>query len=179
MQERSSVPKNSAIKALAVLAILLPGCAVQYPQNAEEFRKAVPGAFMAKLQTFETNRAFRDVARTFQARAPECLNVSVRTVSQTGTSYQSYLTIYKPTVVVNERKAELHVQRHYQGGGIIVPGKEPPGGLYMLVADATPVDRSRTRIDIYAPTHGADTLIRAVTGWATGQNLGCPDLTKN
>jgi len=178
MCEQTSVPKNSAIKALAVLAVLLSGCAVQYPQNAEEFRRAVPGAFMAKVQTFEVDRAFRDVARTFQAKAPECLSVSVRTVSQTGTSYQNFLTIYKPTVVVSESKAELHVQRHYQGGGIIVPGKEPPGGLYMLVADATPLDRRRTRIDIYAPTHGADTLIRAITGWATGKNLGCPDMTK-
>ena len=177
MNRQGCALKNRAIKA--GLAVLLSGCAMHYPQTAEEFRQAAPGAFMAKVQTFEANRPFRDVARTFKAKAPECLSVSVRTVSQTGTSYQNYLTTYKPTVLVTERKAELHVQRHYQGGGIIVPGKEPPGGLYMLVADATPLDKGRTRIDIYGPSRGADTLIRAVTGWATGQNLGCPDMTKN
>ena len=50
------------------------------------------------------------------------------------------------TQVDSDVSAELHLQRHYQGGGIIIPGKEPEGGLYMLVADATPIDRNRTRI---------------------------------
>jgi len=164
--------------ACGALCILLGGCAQNYPQNAQEFRQAVPGAFMAKVQTFETKRPLRDVAKTFQARAPECLNVSVRTVSQSSTSYQNILTVYKATVVNNPRKAELHLQREFKSG-VLVPGKVPPGGLYMLVADATPIDTARTRIDIYGPSMGADTLIRAVTGWATGENLGCPDMTKS
>lgn len=167
--------RSAAILAAAALA----GCAVNFPQNAQEFREQVPGAAFGQKQTFEAKRSFREVARTFQAKAPECLSVSVRTVSQTATSYQNILTTYKPTVRVSGRKAEIHVQRHYQGGGVIIPGKEPEGGLYVLVADATPIDRSRTRIDIYAPTRGADAMIRAITGWATGENVGCPDMTKN
>ena len=47
------------------------------------------------------------------------------------------------------------------------------------VADAVPVDGTRTRIDVYAPTIGSDPLNRAITGWATGENVGCPDMTKN
>jgi hypothetical protein len=47
-----------------------------------------------------------------------------------------------------------------------------------VVADATPIDKSRTRIDIYGPSVGTDTLVRAINGWATGENLGCPDMTK-
>jgi len=159
--------------------VLLAGCAVNFPQNAQEFREQIPGATFGQKKTFEAGRPFRDVAKTFQAKAPECLNVSVRTVSQTATSYQNILAIYKPTVRVGAQKAEIHVQRHYQGGGVIIPGKEPEGGLYLLVADATPVERNRTRIDIYAPTRGADAMIRAITGWATGENVGCPDMTKN
>jgi len=165
--------------AMLGAAALLAGCAVNFPQNAQEFRDQVPGATFGQKQTFEAKRPFREVAKTFQAKAPECLSVSVRTVSRTSTSYQNVLTTYKPTVRVSGQKAELHVQRHYQGGGVIIPGKEPEGGLYMLVADATPIDRNRTRIDIYAPTRGADTLIRAITGWASGENVGCPDMTKN
>jgi hypothetical protein len=161
-----------------VSCVVLAGCAQNYPQNAQEFREAVPGAFMAKVQTFEAKRPLRDVAKSFQARAPECLNVSVRSVSQSSTSYQNILTIYKATVVSNPQKAELHLQRDFKSG-VLVPGKVPAGGLYMLVADATPIDKSRTRIDIYGPSAGADTLIRAVTGWATGENLGCPDMTKS
>lgn len=167
--------RSAAMLAAAALA----GCAVNFPQNAQEFREQVPGAAFGQKQTFEAKRSFREVARTFQAKAPECLSVSVRTVSQTATSYQNILTTYKPTVRVSGQKAEIHVQRHYQGGGVIIPGKEPEGGLYVLVADAMPIDRSRTRIDIYAPTRGADAMIRAITGWATGENVGCPDMTKN
>jgi hypothetical protein len=162
-----------------VACVLAAGCAVNFPQTAQEFREQMPGATFGQKKTFEAKRSFRDVAKTFQAKAPECLSVSVRTVSQTSTSYQNILTTYKPTVLVNAAKAEIHVQRHYQGGGVIIPGKEPEGGLYVLVADATPIDRGRTRIDIYGPTRGADAMIRAISGWATGENVGCPDMTKN
>ncbi len=164
---------------LLALAVLVGGCAVNFPQTAQEFREQVPGATFGQKKSFEAKRSFREVARTFQAKAPECLSVSVRTVSRTSTSYQNVLETYKPTVLVSREKAEIHVQRHYQGGGVIIPGKEPEGGLYVLVADATPIDRSRTRIDIYAPTRGADAMIRAINGWATGENVGCPDMTKN
>ncbi len=163
-------------KALAPGMAFLAACAT-HPQNAEEFRQYVPSATFGKVQSFEANRPFRDIAKTFQAKAPECLNVSVRTIETSSTSNTNILTTYKPTVVVSEKRAELHVQRSLKGN-VIVPGKPPEGGDYFLVADATPLERSRTRIDIYAPSIGANTLIRAVTGWATGENVGCPDLTK-
>ena len=162
--------------AFTAFGLLLAGCANQ-PQTAQEFREAIPGAFMGKVQTFEAKRPLRDVAKTFQARAPDCLNVSVRSVSQSSTSYQNILTVYKATVVSNPQKAELHLQRDFKSG-VLVPGKVPPGGLYMLVADATPIERNRTRIDIYGPSRGADTLIGAINGWASGKNLGCPDMTQ-
>jgi hypothetical protein len=162
---------------LAASALLLAACAVQHPQNAEEFRQYVPTSSFAKVQSFEAHRPLREVAKTFQAKAPECLDVAVRTVETSSTSNINVLTTYKPTVVVTERKAELHVQRSFKGN-VIVPGKVPEGGDYFVVADATPLDRNRTRIDIYAPTMGSSTIIRAITGWATGENVGCPDMTK-
>jgi hypothetical protein len=164
-------------RIVLILAAALAGCGGM-PQNADEFRRAVPGAFLMGVQSFEVNRSVRDVGRTFQARAPQCLNVSVRTVSQTSTSYQNIVAAYKPTVVVTDAKAELHVQRKYVQG-VITPGKEPEGGHYMLVADATPIDRGRSKIDIYGPTRGADAMIKAITAWANGTSTGCPDLTKN
>ena len=164
-------------KFTAPAAALLAACAV-HPQNAEEFRQYVPTATFGKVQTFEAKRPFRDVAKTFQAKAPECLNVAVRTVETSSTSSINVLTTYKPTVVVNEKRAELHVQRTLKGN-VIVPGKPPAGGDYFIVADATPLDRTRTRIDIYSPSIGATTIVRAITGWATGENVGCPDMTKN
>jgi hypothetical protein len=162
---------------MAIAMLLVSGCA-QNPQSADEFRQYVPGAMMGSVKTFEANRPYREVARTFQAKAPECLNVSVRLTERSSTSSTNILTTYKPTVLVGENRAELHVQRHMQGN-VIVPGKEPEGGHYMLVADAVPLDRNRTKVTIYGPSRGADTLMRAVAGWATGENVGCPDMTKN
>jgi len=164
------------IHAVVLLSLMLGAC-VQMPQTAEEFRKAVPGAMMAKTETYEVNRAMKDVAATFRRKAPECLNISVRTVSQTAGSYQNILTEYKPTVVVNAERAELHVQQLHKTG-VLYPSKPPEGGIYLLVADAYPLPGNRTRIQLYGPSKGYDVLYRAIRGWATGDNLGCPDMTK-
>jgi len=72
----------------------------------------------------------------------------------------------------------LHVQRHYGTTSGTTAGKEPPGGYYTFVADATPLGSTTTRVDFYGHSMSGDVLPKAVTGWATGQNLGCPDLTK-
>ena len=164
-------------RTLAAVTVLLCGCVTQHPQNAEDFRKAVPGAFMAKVDTFEVNRPLREIGAAFRARAPECLNMRVTTTSQTPGSYQVIVSVYKPTVVVTDQRAELHIQRHHEKGVLAVT-KEPDGGYYLLVADAYPVDAKRSRIEIFGPSKGYEVLTQAIMGWATGKNLGCPDLTK-
>jgi len=166
--------KQTVLLALALLA----GCATQQPQNAEEFRKVAPGAFLMGSETFEVNRPLKDVAATWQRRAPECLNVSIRTTSQTSTSYQVITSIYKPTVVVGKERAELHVQREFKGSGVITVGNPPPGGPFIIVADAYPLAGNRTKIQMIAPTKGQDVVIRAIKSWASGESQGCPDLTK-
>lgn len=169
--------KQPVVKILALSTVLLSGCATHHPQSAEEFRQAVPRAYLAKTETFEVNRPLRDVAQTFQEKALECLNVTTKTTSQTNTSYQVIVTAYKPTVVVTEERAELHVQQHHKAGVLKVT-EEPEGGYYLLVTDAYPVDKNRTRVQLFGPSLGYDVLIRAVKGWASGENLGCPDMTK-
>jgi hypothetical protein len=166
--------KHTALAAFALLA----GCATQQPQNAEEFRQKAPGAFLMGSETWEVNRPLRDVAATWQRRAPECLAASVRTTSQTSTSYQVINTTYKPTVVVGKDRAELHVQREFKGSGVITVGNPPPGGPYIIVADAYPLSGNRTKIQMLAPTKGQDVVIRAIKAWASGESQGCPDLTK-
>jgi hypothetical protein len=160
----------------ALGAALLTGC-VSHPQTAEEFRRAVPGALTAKTEMFEVNRSFRDVAATFRKKGPECLEVTVKTTSRTTTSHQVIVTEYKPTVVVTKERAELHVQQHHKAG-VVKASKEPAGGYYVLVADAYPVTQNRTKVHMFVPSMGHGVLIRAVRGWATGENLGCPDMTK-
>lgn len=168
--------RNPIVSAVAV-AVLAAGCVTQQPQTAEEFRQAVPGATFATTETFEVNRAFRDVARTFRRKAPQCLHVTVRTTSRTATSYQVLVAQYKPTVVVTAKRAELHLQRHYAQGVMNVT-KEPEGGYYLLVADAYPAGGHKTRIQIFRPSIGFVPLIQAIKNWASGKNLGCPDMTK-
>ena len=162
------------IGALSLLA--LSGC-VSHPQTAEEFRKAVPGAFSATVETFEVDRPFNQVANTFQKMGPNCLSKTIKTTSQTNMSYQVIVTTYKPTVLVTANKAELHVQQHHEQGVVNV-STEPDGGYYLLVADARPINKSKTRVDLYRPSMGFGVLIQAVKNWATGENVGCPDLTK-
>lgn len=158
---------------------LLSGCAVMsgHPQTAEEFRQAVPGAFLGEVESFEVNRPFSDVAGTFRKKAPECLDMTIKTTSRTRMSYQVIITTYNPTVLVNAERAELHLQQHHEAGVLNVT-KEPEGGYYLLVADAVPVGKNRTRVDLYRPSAGFDVLTRGIKGWATGDVLGCPDLTK-
>ena len=165
---------ENRIVGITAAVALLSGCAAQ-PQTPDEFRTS-----FGKLQTFEVKRNFRDVAKTFQARAKECLNVRVSQTRRTGGvppmgNTIEMLSIYKATVLVTDKKAELHVQRHYEGVNMV--GKEPPGGYYTLVADATPLGNATTRVDIYGHSMSNEVLARAITGWATGQNLGCPDMT--
>lgn len=169
--------RNHVISAVVFATVLLAGCVTHHPQTAEEFRQAVPGGFMAKTEEFEVTRPFREVAETFRKKAPECLKVTIRTTSQSTTSYQVIVTSYKPTVVVTKSRAELHVQQYHQAGVMKVT-KEPEGGYYLLVADAYPVDKNRTRVQLFRPSMGYDVLIRAIKGWASGENLGCPDMTK-
>lgn len=163
----------------AVAAATLASCAVKQPQTAEEFRQAVPGAFMAKKETFEVNRPFRAVAETFRKRAPECLSVSVRTTSsQSGTSHQVIVADYKPTVVVTGERAELHVQERHKQGAVRV-AKEPEDGHYLVVADAYPVDKNKTRLELFGPTGGPGALvIRTLKSWASGESTACPDFTR-
>jgi len=165
------------LAVLAAAAALAAGCATKAPQSAEEFRRMAPGAFMIKSESYEVKRPLREVAESFRRRAPECLNVTVRTTSQTPGSYQVLNTAYKPTVESGAERAELHVQKS-DLTGVIKIAKEPAGGYYLMVVDATPVDRGRTRIQILGPSRGYDVLWRAIRGWATGENLGCPDMTK-
>ena len=168
--------KNRALAAL-VAAAAVAGCAGKMPMNAEEFRKAAPGAFLMKSETYEVNRPLKQVAAAFQKRAPECLSMTVETTSQTRTSYQVIVTTYKPTVVVGQSRAELHLQRRHDRG-VVKVYDEPADGHYIIVVDAYPAGNNRTRIELVGPSKGHDVIYRAINGWATGENLGCPDLTK-
>ena len=125
----------------------LSGCAARPPQSAEELRQVVT---TSGAQRFEVRRSHREVAAGLQRQVQKCLDSALST----------------PTMVVSSRKAELHLQR-----------QEAEEGAVVLVADAWPVRRGRSAVQVFASS-GYDPLVAAVKAWASGTNAGCPDMSK-
>jgi hypothetical protein len=176
---RCYTSRNKQGPALIAVALVLGGCASSMPKNAEEFRRYtvertrvvgwMPG--VVPKETFEVERPFREVSSTLHKKANECLKVAI----EWATNRASGVDTYKPTFVAGPNRAELHVQ--LRRGAVIEVGA-PPDGAYRFVLDATPVAVKRTRIEIYTWSTDDGLLLRALRGWAKGDNLGCPDLTK-
>jgi len=165
-----------------VVGLLLAGCAVFQPsQTAEEFRREAAASLLPRTGAIEVDRPLHDVAAAFAKNAPECLDGTTTATTKTYTKFReiirTYVTTYKQRVVVAPQRVELHVQWHTDGEIHLSP--VPEGGAYRLVADAYPADDNRTRLQWFDVTAGQDFLVEAIKGWATGQNLKCPDLTTN
>ncbi len=162
------------------LVAIVSGC-VKPPLTAEGFRQlAASGGRWATVEKFEVDRPYREVAKTFERLSEACLRVQVVTTSSGG--YGSHPTTfrqtYKPTVKVDQRRAEFYIQMGIEGTNLIKVYEEPDDGNYAMVVDAYPVGRNRTRIELHRVTMGADVLIKSVRNWATGKSTACPDLTK-
>lgn len=158
-------------------AAVLAGCSMQYPQNAAEFRKMLPESSFGTREEIASSRSVAEIGATFRKMAPQCLDVRIRTEERSNTSYHVTVTHYKPTVIVTPQKAELHVQMEFEKG-VITPGKVPPGGSYLMVIDVTPAGNGKSKAVFYRPSMGYGAMVKGITGWVTGENIGCPDLTK-
>ena len=164
-------------QVLGLMALAGLSACVSHPQNAQEFRKAISeGAFLTEVDAFEVNRPFDQVAATFEKMAPGCLNKTIKTTSRTNMSYQVIVTTYKATVLKYTNKAELHVQQLHEKGVMNV-SKVPPGGYYFIVTDVESAGNGKTKVVMYRPSAGSGPMIKAIKGWATGENVGCPDFT--
>lgn len=160
---------------IVVLGLILSGCAGHMPQTANEFRQEVPGAFMGMVEKFEVDRPYTEVGKSFQRMAPQCLDVRIKTTSQTNMSYQVIVTKWNPTVKITDQRAELHIQQLHEKGVLNVY-EVPDNGYYMMVIDAIPVGKNSSQIVMYRSSVGNKALVKAIKGWAAGKNVGCPDL---
>ena len=161
---------------LAAVSMWLQACGGM-PPSADESRQATRGAMATKTETFEVNRPVREVAATLQQQAPECLDIAVGTVLRTFASQQNILTEYRATVVADGERAELQLQQ-LQKSAAVAPSKLSTSGAAVVVAEATALPGNRTRMQLSGPSAGYDVVYRALRGWASGDNLACPDLTK-
>jgi hypothetical protein len=172
-----ALTKRSAAKIVANLAVVavvitgggLAGCS-RIAMTADEFRAQQAGG----VETIEVDRPLRDVAATFRDRAPACIQ-DVQTTSISGPAHRQMMTkwLYRETVIVTDKKVELAVQGIVSGLKLF---DEPANGMYVLIAQAVPIDGRRSRIEIYGPTFGWGTLRTAAKGWAAGTFTGCPEM---
>lgn len=168
--------KIASIPFMFLFVTLLTGCVTSHPQNADGFRAVVSGASLAKVDKYEVTEPLHEMASFFEKMSPKCLDVAIKAVSQSPTSYQVIVTDYNPTVIVGKDLAELHLQQHHKQGVMKIT-EEPEGGYYLMVFDAIKLDGGNPRIEYYGSSVGHETIIKAVKGWASGENVGCPDLT--
>lgn len=170
--------KRVSLKKLALIAfsLLLVGCAL--PKNAEEFRQFTRNSPFKLIETYEVARPLQDVSSTLKKKASECLAVTIDWTIDYGLlrPNRSGKDTYKPTFIATPKRAEIHVQLNRSAVTTI---GSPPDGPYRVVLDATSIEKNKTRIDTYVMSNVEDGLIlKAMRGWVTGDNLGCPDLTK-
>lgn len=168
--------KFQGLLGAACAVVLLAGCSGKKPMTAAEFREAVPGSFSARHEAYQVDRPLSKVADIFRKNGQKCLDKTIESVTSGYMNYQRVVTNYNPTVVITKDRAELHLQQMHETGVMYI-GDVPEGGYFMLVVDATPIDKNTTRIDIYRPAWGFGNLIAAVRGWTDGSNTGCPDMT--
>ncbi len=161
---------------LSTLFLLqLTGCAsTGAPKTAEEYRQA-PN-IIAKVESFEVNRAFQDVADAFRKHVPKCMDRTIQRTVQSTVSNQVVVANWNPTVIVGKDKAELYLQRVRETGNIDI-NSMPENGYYVMVVDAVPLSSKKTRIDVYKPK-GADEVVQAIKHWAAGDDTTCPDMTQ-
>lgn len=142
----------------------------------EEHRAAAKnGQAFFTAESFEVKRPYAQVVRTFQKKAPECLSFALSETRKPIIGVGSLTDTYaktKPTVIVSGNRTELHFQAKFKG----TLGETPPDGNYFLIADAYPVGKRQTRVDIYRVR--VELVAQAVRNWASGANMGCPDPTR-
>ena len=171
--------KNSRIAASALLLSLLGGCAaLNFPQDATEFRSRMPSH---AVETIEIKRPFQAVADTLKKKVPECLNTSVvseeRTINGPYRSMQTFTRVFKPTLNITGDKLEMYVQLNVLPRPKINPQNIPPDGYHLALYDVSAVGKDATRLTIYGAYSQREIFNRTVKNWVTGTNMACPDLT--
>ena len=168
------------ITAALALLVLMSGCSMKYPLNANEFRQMLPGSMFGEVEKVDVNRSLAKVGKIFKKKVKACLDKTIQMESCVNNGYGMTCTTktiqYVPTLQVSSKKIELHIQQKISN--ILALGKIPEGGLYTLVADVASAGKNKSKMVIYSGSFGSDTVKKALKGWATGRSKGCPDLTK-
>jgi hypothetical protein len=158
---------------LLLLAFVLGGCGNNFgvALQPDDFRRGGGNS----VERADVDRPLRAVAAAFRERADACLNTTTTVQGGRAVRYTVDKRTYTATVIATDARAELHLKFRYWGPTFHEQGKD---GVYILLADATPLDARRTRLEIRYAGLVTDPLLTAVKGWASGSFSGCPDLTQ-
>jgi hypothetical protein len=161
------------LPALSVFA-LLSACA--YPKTIGEYRQMHqdhPDFPRAKRESFQIAQPLNQVAQHVKKKASECLNASFRFTERTNTSISSGITRYQPFANISAERAEIYVTQ----SGLTPSGKERGLIYYIFLLDLTPISKAKTKAELYYSWgEPSPRTAKAVRAWATGQDVGCPNL---
>jgi hypothetical protein len=165
------------VAIFAGLVILLTGCTMDALMSAQNWREYIGDGGMATSKTvLVVDRKFTDIGKDWSERARACLN-NHQVASGGGARSVRVGTSFKSTSVITKQRAELHLQEQISGAGVVNVTKEPPDGHFFFVADAIPLAPNKTRVEMYHAA-GRSLFVSAISNWAKGTNMGCPDLTQ-
>lgn len=133
-------------------------------------------------ESYVVKRPFQQVVDSYRQRAPACLNKTIESSWwEGGMPRIKHTEIRAWTARVNatNKHMECTLQWRVTGGNTIVVGEYPnKDGHYYMLVDAYAVDQNSTRIVLSKGVGTSDALILATKNWATGANMGCPDMTQ-
>lgn len=167
---------RSAIFA-AVAAAVLSGCATNYPQTREEFRKGIveSDSSFKFVDTYVAKRRFDDVVKSLKQNVEQCFDQNVTTTrSQGGIMTMNQTDEWRTSVkVINRSRAEVTTQMTMKGA--IVPVKVPPGGFYVTAVDVERLTASTTKLSYYGSTSsGSKERWDLIRQWSDGKPTPCP-----
>lgn len=167
---------RNAISAVLAAAVL-SGCAMNYPQTRDEFRQQIVASDsrFKFIDTYVAKRRFDDVVKSLQANVVQCFDQNVTTTrAQGGMTTMNQTDEWRSSVrVVNRNRAEVTTQMAMKGA--IVPGKVPPGGIFITAVDIERLTPSTTKLSYYGSTSsGSKERWDLVKQWSDGKPTPCP-----
>ena len=166
----------SRVILVALAATVLSGCAMNYPQTREEFRQQIiaSDSRFKFVDTYVAKRRFDDVVKSLQQNV-QCFDQNVNTTrSSGGMTTMNQTDEWRSTFrVVDRNRAEVTTQMAMKGA--FVPGKVPPGGLYMTAVDVERATPSTTKLSYYGSTSaGSKERWDLIKQWSDGKQTPCP-----
>lgn len=171
--------KIRTVFPLLAATVVLGGCMTP-PKTIDEFRNMAKGGGMfLSSETYTVKRPYQQVVETYKQRAPSCLNQTIEVITRDKWGTHSSHFIWTAKVRTLDKHMECFMQGR-SGDSNNVEVYDPPdkNGHYHFLVDAYPVDQNTTRIVVSKSVAVPNLVPTAAKNWATGENMGCPDMTQ-